>query len=742
MARNLALSNKAASAQAKALGDALNGGYIRIYSGVIPFSADTPISSQILLAEMRFKDPAVLSVENGVVTLDTIEPEDYAVGTGSATFYRCFTAAGVPIMDGGVNIAGSDMTLSGLYIAQGGSLVIRSFVHTVPKDMIEAGSVEDPYEWPEPTILTNADRTQVFASYENTLVQTDASPASLAVTIIGAVTGEVLVTNRTSAANAIVWTFSPALQPGETYSVSYFGPSGAISLQGDASQQAPSFSLSSTADFEWPAPIVFTNIERTKISALYPNTSVATSAAPAANNVVVVNSQNDELLVTNRTASGSTITWTISPALDEEEVFSVSYTGPSDVISLSGNPAEQAPSFVLIGEAAGSGPYAWPTPSVSTNATGTVVNAQYAFTEVATDATPATANVEIIGGWSGIKTATLRSANGDTITWSITPALSPFEPYTIQYTGPSGAIYLAGKSDDRAPSFYIAANANEVSWSPANITNIVDFGTVQDASSLLDENGNQVAGVGNDIYTWRGQLGVLSPTVYSQESTLTGGPGNYPPPRLSSRGVLFTDGAVLFAPYHTYPFYSPFTYGFSADMAAFPHQDVHMFGIGFSRSTAVPPSWSKTQQAPVRPFYGNTADWTVALMLGEYAAAPFFPASWSIGPSDSTKITRNTATTSEDERLYDMTQADFPRRYAFKYPGGGWGTPYINGAAWDNRGYNATNNQTDKPTEYFFIGAMSYTSPKGAGYVRAWYVAKQALTTEDMRRLDAWLALQ
>ena len=51
MANNLKLSNAAVNAEADALSVLLDNGYLRIYDGTQPANADTPISTQTLLAE-------------------------------------------------------------------------------------------------------------------------------------------------------------------------------------------------------------------------------------------------------------------------------------------------------------------------------------------------------------------------------------------------------------------------------------------------------------------------------------------------------------------------------------------------------------------------------------------------------------------------------------------------------------------------------------------------------------------
>ena len=58
MALNTQLSNSAVNTEADALGPQLNTGYLRIYDGTQPATADTAIGAQVLLAELRFNATA------------------------------------------------------------------------------------------------------------------------------------------------------------------------------------------------------------------------------------------------------------------------------------------------------------------------------------------------------------------------------------------------------------------------------------------------------------------------------------------------------------------------------------------------------------------------------------------------------------------------------------------------------------------------------------------------------------
>jgi len=134
MASALHMSNAAVSAEADALSDLLDNGYIRIYSGTQPATADTALSGNTLLAELRFANPASGAASNGVITWSTITSDTSADATGTATFYRALKSDGTSVvMDGSVGTSGADLNLNSTAIQSGAQVDITSFTHTVPK---------------------------------------------------------------------------------------------------------------------------------------------------------------------------------------------------------------------------------------------------------------------------------------------------------------------------------------------------------------------------------------------------------------------------------------------------------------------------------------------------------------------------------------------------------------------------------------------------------------------------------
>ena len=109
MADTTKISNAAATAEANAIADLLNNGYLRIYDSTggtgQPATVDTAIGSQVLLAELRFAATSESDITNGVITFDTITADSDADETGTATWFRAFASDGTTaVWDGGVSI--------------------------------------------------------------------------------------------------------------------------------------------------------------------------------------------------------------------------------------------------------------------------------------------------------------------------------------------------------------------------------------------------------------------------------------------------------------------------------------------------------------------------------------------------------------------------------------------------------------------------------------------------------------
>ena len=134
MPNNLKLSNNVVNPQADALSDLADNGYLRIYDGTQPATADTAISTQTLLAELRFNATAAPAASNGVLTFNAITQDSSANNTGTASWFRALTSDGTTVLfDGAVGTSGSDMNIATTSIVAGAIVGVSSFVYTVNK---------------------------------------------------------------------------------------------------------------------------------------------------------------------------------------------------------------------------------------------------------------------------------------------------------------------------------------------------------------------------------------------------------------------------------------------------------------------------------------------------------------------------------------------------------------------------------------------------------------------------------
>ena len=131
---DLRMANATVNDEAAALAALAENGYIRIYDGSRPATANTAIGSQVKLAELRFGAPAFGAPVNGVITANAITPDISADATGTASWFRVLEDDGTtPLWDGEAGTAGADLILNSVAIGAGSQVSITSLVHTVPK---------------------------------------------------------------------------------------------------------------------------------------------------------------------------------------------------------------------------------------------------------------------------------------------------------------------------------------------------------------------------------------------------------------------------------------------------------------------------------------------------------------------------------------------------------------------------------------------------------------------------------
>ena len=132
MPLNTQLADATVNSQANALATLLNTGFLRIYSGAQPATADTAIVAQVLLAELRFNATAAGAAVSGLLTFNAITADSSADNTGTASWFRALKIDGTTaVMDGSVGTATSNMIIATTAISQGQTVSCSSFQHDV-----------------------------------------------------------------------------------------------------------------------------------------------------------------------------------------------------------------------------------------------------------------------------------------------------------------------------------------------------------------------------------------------------------------------------------------------------------------------------------------------------------------------------------------------------------------------------------------------------------------------------------
>lgn len=134
MALNPKRSNAAVNAAADALTTLLNNGYLRIYDGAQPATADTAVSSQTLLAELRFNATAFGAASAGVATANAFTSDASANNTGTASWFRALKSDGTTVVfDGSVGTTSADLVVNSTGISTGAEVSVSSFTYTENK---------------------------------------------------------------------------------------------------------------------------------------------------------------------------------------------------------------------------------------------------------------------------------------------------------------------------------------------------------------------------------------------------------------------------------------------------------------------------------------------------------------------------------------------------------------------------------------------------------------------------------
>jgi hypothetical protein len=130
MPENFQLSNVGVNTEINALAALLNGGWLDLYDGPQPVSADLPPSKDChLLASLRFADPAFSPAVEGVVAAYPMEKESSAKKSGFALWYRLTQADHETVVaDGSVGTTDANLVLNVAQILERAEVMLDRFM--------------------------------------------------------------------------------------------------------------------------------------------------------------------------------------------------------------------------------------------------------------------------------------------------------------------------------------------------------------------------------------------------------------------------------------------------------------------------------------------------------------------------------------------------------------------------------------------------------------------------------------
>src|ERR1041385_3971072 len=137
MAQTTHITMARAQAALDTLLTGLNAGTIKLYTGTIPATPETAVSSQTLLATLTLNATAFGAAANNTTTArataNAITPDTSADATGTATWFRVASSGGTAFIDGNIGTSDEAMVLNTTAIVSGAEVDITSYTFTVPE---------------------------------------------------------------------------------------------------------------------------------------------------------------------------------------------------------------------------------------------------------------------------------------------------------------------------------------------------------------------------------------------------------------------------------------------------------------------------------------------------------------------------------------------------------------------------------------------------------------------------------
>lgn len=132
MTTELKVSDAVANAQADLIGQRCRNGWLRLYGGTKPASADDPVGPSAL-ATLRFAQEAFRPAADRQIASNPIAPDLNTEGAGEATWFRAFMEDGTtPVFDGTVGVSGCNINLApSAMVHAGGEVHIGSIIFRV-----------------------------------------------------------------------------------------------------------------------------------------------------------------------------------------------------------------------------------------------------------------------------------------------------------------------------------------------------------------------------------------------------------------------------------------------------------------------------------------------------------------------------------------------------------------------------------------------------------------------------------
>ena len=130
MARRL--SAAAANAQADALARLLDGGLLRIYSGVQPSSPEAGTGAAALIYEFRLPTPCAAASVIGAISFNPAPIERALVG-GTMGWFRLLGSDEIPMLDGAIGIEDGELQVPMLTVAQNVRLSVDQLLYVIDR---------------------------------------------------------------------------------------------------------------------------------------------------------------------------------------------------------------------------------------------------------------------------------------------------------------------------------------------------------------------------------------------------------------------------------------------------------------------------------------------------------------------------------------------------------------------------------------------------------------------------------